>query len=103
MYNAIVKFNVDGTFHDKEDCSVPEANTKAHLTPVIKKKRLDFASHHYWTFAEWKKVLFSDECTMYYAFGGINAYNNNLVGRPKQIIQFCKKNKKTSCLVLNIC
>ena len=37
---------------------------KPHLTPVIKKKRRDFARcHRHWILAEWKK-MFSDECTM---------------------------------------
>ena len=38
---------------------------KSYLTPVMKKKRQNFARRQrYWTFAEWKKVLFSDVCTL---------------------------------------
>ena len=38
---------------------------KPRLTPVMKKKRLDFARRHrHWTLAEWKKVLFPDESIM---------------------------------------
>jgi len=37
---------------------------KPHLTLAMKKKRLNFARRHrHWTLNEWKKVLFSDECT----------------------------------------
>ena len=46
--------------------TVPQANTKVtHLTSVMKKKRLDFARRHrYLTLVGWKKVLFSEECTL---------------------------------------
>ena len=41
---------------------------KSYLTPLMKKKRLDVARLYcHWLLAEWKKVLFSDECTMHAA------------------------------------
>ena len=44
---------------------VPTAGMKPTLATVMKEKILGFARRHrHWTLAEWKKVLFSDECTM---------------------------------------
>ena len=38
---------------------------KPYLTPVMKKKILEFVRRHrHWTLAEWKKVMFSDEWPM---------------------------------------
>ena len=48
-----------------EDLYIYRLTRKPHRTPVMKKKRLDFARRHrHWTLAKWKKVLLSNECTM---------------------------------------
>ena len=40
---------------------------KRHLTPMMEKKRLDIVRRHrHWTLAEWKKMVFSDECSSLY-------------------------------------
>ena len=51
----------------KEFGQVSQVGTKTTLTPVMNKKKLDFARRHrHWTLAEWKKVLMNAPCSSLY-------------------------------------